>query len=60
MTTDTENIKPVVTDDEKTKRGDSSIWGIYIALILVSIVECFSASSQEISGSGLAMYTPIL
>lgn len=60
MTTETTNINTTLIEDEKTKKGDSSIWGIYIALILISIVECFSASSQEISGAGIGMYMPIL
>lgn len=60
MTTDTINTETAPIIEEKSKKGDSSIWGIYILLILISIVECFSASSQEISGSGFAMYLPIL
>lgn len=46
--------------EEKNKKGDPFIWGIYISLILISIIECFSASSREISGAGMAMYRPII
>lgn len=49
----------VVTED-KNKKGDPFIWGIYISLILISIIECFSASSREISGAGMDMYRPIM
>ncbi|MDE7397868.1 MAG: FtsW/RodA/SpoVE family cell cycle protein [Muribaculum sp.] len=33
--------------------GDKSIWGIYIFLCLVSIIELYSASSREISINGV-------
>ena len=49
-----------IPDEEKNRKGDSFIWGIYIALIIISIIECFSACSQEISGTGFAMYKPII
>ncbi len=45
---------------EKNRKGDPFIWGIYISLIIISMIECYSASSQEISGTGLTMYQPIL
>lgn len=48
------------TVEEKNKKGDPFIWGIYISLIFISIIECFSASSREISGAGMAMYRPII
>lgn len=61
MTTETTTTTSAATTPvAEKKKGDPFIWGIYIALILISIVECFSASSQEISGSGFAMYKPIL
>lgn len=37
---------------------DRFIWGIYIAFIIISIVELFSASSTEISGSNV--YMPLI
>ena len=49
-----------IVDDEKNKKGDPFIWGIYITLILISLIECFSASSQEISSGGMGMYRPII
>lgn len=59
MATEDVNTKAITTD-EKSKKGDPFIWGIYISLILISFIECFSASSQEISGAGLDMYKPII
>ena len=52
--------KPIGVEDEKNKKGDPFIWGIYITLVLISLIECFSASSREISGIGMGMYRPIL
>ena len=39
-------------------RHDPYIWGIYIMLLLVSVVELFSASSTEVKGSNI--YGPLL
>lgn len=40
------------------KYGDPWIWGIYIMLIIISIIESYSASSREIAAQGL--YVPIV
>lgn len=40
--------------------GDKHIWGIYIALCLISIVELYSASSREVAASSIGVYGPIL
>ena len=40
------------------KYGDPWIWGIYIMLIIFSIVESYSASSREIATQGI--YMPII
>ncbi len=40
------------------KYGDPWIWGIFIALIIISIVENYSASSREVARLGI--YVPIL
>lgn len=42
------------------KIGDRSIWGIYIALLIISIIESYSASSREIVSTGLGIYMPII
>lgn len=40
------------------KYGDPWIWGIYITLLIISIVESYSASSREIAAQGI--YMPIV
>ena len=42
------------------RRGDPYIWGLYITLIIISLVETYSASSREIRSTGLSMYTPFI
>lgn len=44
--------KPVLTE-EKPRRTDKQIWGIYIALCLISIVELYSASSHEVTAANV-------
>ncbi|MCM1109845.1 MAG: FtsW/RodA/SpoVE family cell cycle protein [Clostridium sp.] len=42
-------------------KGDRSLWGIYLLLIIVSLVELYSASSQEVSAeSSFGVYSPII
>ena len=40
------------------KHGDPWIWGIYIMLLIFSVVESYSASSREIAAQGI--YMPII
>lgn len=40
--------------------GDKHIWGIFIALCIISIVELYSASSREVASSSLGVMGPIL
>lgn len=40
------------------RRADPYLWGIYIALLVVSVVELFSASSSEVSSSNV--YMPLI
>ena len=40
------------------KYGDPWIWGIYIMLLIISVVESYSASSREIASQGI--YMPII
>lgn len=40
------------------RRADPYIWGIYIALLVVSVIELFSASSSEVSASNV--YMPLI
>jgi len=39
-------------------RPDRYIWGIYIALLIISVIELFSASSTEVSGDNV--YSPLI
>lgn len=39
-------------------KGDTYIWGIYITLLIVSVVELFSASSTEVSPNNV--YAPLI
>lgn len=48
---DVEAVKP-------RKRTDHNIWGVYISLLIIAVVELFSASSQEVRADDI--YGPIL
>lgn len=39
-------------------KSDPYLWGIYLALLLVSVIELFSASSSEVSGGNV--YLPLI
>lgn len=41
-------------------KGDKNLWGIYIMLILISVVELYSASSREVAGAGMGVYGTIV
>ncbi len=38
---------------EAPKRTDKQIWGIYIALVIISLVELYSASSHEVTATSI-------
>lgn len=42
----------------KSRKPDPYLWGIYIALLVVSVIELFSASSSEVSASNV--YGPLI
>ncbi len=44
--------------DAARPKPDPYIWGIYIMLLMVSVIELFSASSSEVSGSNV--YMPLI
>ncbi len=49
------------TEENKTaihKRGDKFIWGIFITLFIISLIESYSASSREVASSGV--YYPLI
>lgn len=41
-------------------KGDKHIWGIYIMLLIISIIELYSASSREVNTAGLGVYGTIV
>ncbi|MEG0011237.1 MAG: FtsW/RodA/SpoVE family cell cycle protein [Muribaculaceae bacterium] len=45
-------------EEPKKNMGDVYIWGIFIALCIISLVESYSASSREVSVSGI--YNPLI
>lgn len=42
----------------RTQKSDPYLWGIYITLLVASVIELFSASSSEVSGSNV--YMPLI
>lgn len=42
----------------RVRRPDPYLWGIYLTLLVISVIELFSASSSEVSGSNV--YTPLI
>lgn len=52
-----EDLKP----EKKPKlKADKHIWGLYIALCIISIIELYSASSREVASSAMGVYGPIV
>lgn len=41
-------------------KGDKHLWGIYILLLIISIIELYSASSREVNSAGLGVYGTIV
>lgn len=42
----------------KARKADPYLWGLYIALLVVSVIELFSASSSEVSAANV--YSPLI
>ena len=57
---ETRKSKPVSETKPATqpRRADPYIWGIYISLLVISVIELFSASSTEVSASNV--YMPLI
>ena len=53
-----EKKDPQIKPTFQPRRGDPYIWGIYIMLLVVSVIELFSASSSEVSASNV--YMPLI
>lgn len=54
------DIQPKADDMAPIAKGDKSLWGIYIFLIVISIVELYSASSREVASAGMGVYGTIV
>lgn len=50
--------KEASAQPQKRQKSDPYIWGIYIMLLVVSVIELFSASSAEVSASNV--YMPLI
>ena len=61
-TIDGQEIQTKKTETPKSqvqpRRADPYIWGIYIALLVISVIELFSASSSEVSAANV--YMPLI
>lgn len=44
--------------DRRPQKSDPYLWGIYITLLVASVIELFSASSSEVSGANV--YMPLI
>jgi len=53
-----DNDKTTRYNEISRKHGDPWIWGIYFMLLVISIIESYSASSREVYAQGL--YMPII
>lgn len=47
-----------VVGKRRRPKPDRFLWGIYLALLFISVIELFSASSSEVSGSNV--YEPLI
>ena len=54
----TQNEKPNRYNEISRKYGDPWIWGIFIMLVIISIIESYSASSREVAKVGV--YAPLI
>lgn len=41
-------------------KGDKHLWGIYILLVIISVIELYSASSREVNSAGMGVYGTII
>lgn len=46
--------------EKSDTRADKHIWGIFLFLCLISIVELYSASSREVALSPFGVYGPVV
>ena len=48
------------TKPKAVASGDKHIWGIFIALCIISVIELYMASSREVASSSIGVMGPIL
>ncbi|MCH5245167.1 MAG: FtsW/RodA/SpoVE family cell cycle protein [Muribaculaceae bacterium] len=66
MTETNQNTNTAVSSTFETaapaavNNGDKHIWGIYLALCFISLVELYSASSREVAASSFGVLGPII
>ncbi len=58
METTAYNKDALVVDEIQPRRTDKQIWGIYILLCLVSVIELFTASSHEVRATNV--FAPVI
>ncbi|MBD5193011.1 MAG: FtsW/RodA/SpoVE family cell cycle protein [Paramuribaculum sp.] len=51
---------PAVTSDAKPQRTDKHIWGVYMFLVIISLIELYSASSREVTSSAFGVLGPLM
>jgi len=51
---------PTGSKPKAVAKADKHIWGIFIALCIISTIELYSASSREVAGSSIGVMGPIL
>ena len=47
-------------EDVAETKSDRHIWGIYIFLCLISLIELYSASSREVASSSMGVFGPVV
>lgn len=56
----TESTPPAAVSEKPETHADKHIWGIFLFLCLISIVELYSASSREVSLGSFGVYGPVV
>lgn len=52
------SVRGATSDDAARPRPDPYIWGIYLLLLVISVIELYSASSSEVTASNV--YGPLI
>ncbi len=51
---------PAAATDAKPRRTDKHIWGVYMFLVVISLIELYSASSREVTSSAFGVLGPLV